>query len=90
MAKLKPQRETDYTIPVRVTEYLDHRMSLRKILEQGEEESSGTRVELSISGTTMLIMVGAFGGTGRQIAIPLSTLVEDVLTNLTKKPGADS
>ena len=83
-AKLKLQRETVHAVPVRVTEYLDHRMAIRKVLLAGTEDTTLTPVELSISGGSLLLMFGAFGGRGRQFSIALADLTEDVLTGLAK------
>ena len=75
----KKRATRTHSIAVEVTENIDHAMYLRSSFGSGQTED-GTPIEVDISGSTLLIMIGKWGSKeGRQFTIDTTALIGPVV-----------
>jgi hypothetical protein len=77
-------KATTHTVPIEVTENIEHGMFLRSGIASGTDQD-GREIAIDLSGTALVIQFGGWRKPdGRQFVIDLMDVAKTVLTQLTE------
>lgn len=83
MTKIKTHETVERSATIPVTENLSHAMYLRQEIASGSSDD-GQPIEISITGSNMIIMIGKWGGSGRQFVVNFAKMATAILEQMTE------